>query len=149
MGGYLTKGALICGAVIENKWSTMHGSNPWPHSYEFSAISKLHFHIFPFLYACVFSVLRFLPLWERLLLVALSLLNLTNALTITNNRPPKSKRPKRAYLPPAENNTITSERKIYAPINEARIWNIHLIFRERSSLKIKYLPRFFSFFAQD
>jgi len=77
-----------------------------------------------------------------LLSFSLNLLNLTNALTITNNNPARSKRPKRVYLPPAENNAITNERKIYAPINEAMIWNIHLIFLERSSLKTGYLHNF-------
>jgi hypothetical protein len=67
-------------------------------------------------------------------------LNLTNVLTITNNNPASSKRPKRAYFPPAENNAITNERKIYAPTKEAITWKIHLIFFERSSLKIDYLP---------
>ena len=70
---------------------------------------------------------------------ALSLLNLTNVLTITINSPTVSKRPKRAYFPPAENNAITNERKIYAPAKEAIIWNINLIFFEMSSLKLLIL----------
>jgi hypothetical protein len=84
--------------------------------------------------------LPFLPLWERLPSFALSLLNLTNVLTIINNNPANRRRPKRAYFPPAENNAITNERKIYAPTKEAITWKIHLIFFERSSLKIGYLP---------
>jgi hypothetical protein len=95
------------------------------------------------------EVLAFLLLRERLPSFSLSLLNLTNVLTITNNNPASSKRPKRAYFPPAENNAITNERKIYAPTKEAMIWNIHLIFFERSSLKIGYLPDLISLVGID
>ena len=105
--------------------------------------------IFPFFYPCVLSLFRFLPPWERLPSCSLSLLNLTNALTITNNNPARSKRPKRAYRPPAENSAIINERKIYAPIREAMIWNIHLIFLTRSALKIRYLLNFSKFCAQN
>jgi len=55
------------------------------------------------------------------LFFSLSLLNLTNALRITNNNPARSNRPKRAYLPPAENNAISNDKKIYAPTKEAMI----------------------------
>jgi hypothetical protein len=56
-----------------------------------------------------------------LLCFSLRLLNLRNALRITNNNPPKSKMPKRVYLPPAENNAIINDKKIYAPTKEAMI----------------------------